>query len=84
MDQDANDSETSFSATADDDIQEMMNQIKKWGSISLDGFTISRISGTADDPSQMYGTATKSDHGFDGYNGTWEIGNWGNTLVLTK
>lgn len=51
------------------------------------------INGDVDNPDQTDGWATKNDHGFVcSYssgggamcNGTWEIGNWRNTLQLTS
>jgi hypothetical protein len=69
--------------TANDDIQQMLAQIEKYGSITRK-LSITSITGTADDPFQENGIATKTDKGFDGYNGTWEIGNWGDTLEFTE
>ncbi|OBF25578.1 hypothetical protein A5724_04100 [Mycobacterium sp. ACS1612] len=66
------------------DIQQMNSQIQQWGSITQFGIRIAEITGTADNPAQTSGTATKTDHGFSGYNGTWEIGNWGDTLKFTN
>ena len=65
------------------DIDQMNAQIAKYGSITQFGIRISSISGTANDPNQSSGTASKTDGGFDGYNGTWEVGNWGDTLKFT-
>jgi len=66
------------------DIQQMQSQIQQWGSITQFGIQIAEITGTADNPDQKSGTATKTDHGFSGYNGSWEIGNWGDTLRFTR
>jgi len=66
------------------DVDQMNAQIAKYGSITQFGIRISNISGTADDPNQSSGSASKTDGGFGGYNGTWEVGNWGNTLRLTR
>lgn len=66
------------------DIEQMRAQIGLWGSITQFGLRISTITGDADDPGQTSGTASKTDHGFGGYNGTWEIGNWGDTLHFTQ
>jgi hypothetical protein len=56
-------------------------------------YSINTIQGTADNPDQTSGEASKTDGGFYGgapnvfrggaYNGTWQIGDWGNTLQLT-
>lgn len=69
--------------SASNDIQQMHAQIQQWGSITQFGVSISNISGNADDPNQSSGTATKTDHGFGGHNGSWQIGNWGDTLKFT-
>jgi hypothetical protein len=66
------------------DIQQMQSQIQQWGSITQFGIQIAEITGTADNADQKSGTATKTDHGFSGYNGSWEIGNWGDTLRFTR
>lgn len=66
------------------DIQQMQSQIQQWGSITQFGIRVAEITGTADSPDQKSGTATKTDHGFSGYNGSWEIGNWGDTLRFTN
>jgi hypothetical protein len=70
--------------SADEDIQQMLDQIERYGSITQFDVRISSITGTADDPFQESGTAKKTDNGFDGYNGSWEIGNWGDTLEFTN
>lgn len=66
------------------DIQQMQSQIQQWGSITQFGIQIAEITGTADNPDQKSGTATKTDHGLSGYNGSWEIGNWGDTLTFSN
>lgn len=66
------------------DVVEMNAQIARYGSITQFGVRISSISGTADDPGQRSGTAHKTDHGFGGYTGSWEVGNWGDTLRFTR
>lgn len=66
------------------DIEQMRAQIGLWGSITQFGVRISTITGDADNPGQASGMASKTDHGFGGYNGTWEIGNWGDTLHFTQ
>jgi hypothetical protein len=66
------------------DIEQMRTQIAKWGSITQFGIRISNISGDADNPAQSSGTASKTDRGFDGFNGTWQVGNWGNTLRFSE
>jgi hypothetical protein len=71
-------------ASAGTDIQQMQAQISQWGSITQFGNRISTITGTADNPSQSSGTASKTDHGFGGFNGTWQVGNWGDTLQFTR
>lgn len=87
-------------ASAGDDIDQMNAQIEQNGSITLPDPTIpygtieiNSIQGTADNPDQTSGEASKTDGGFCGgstnsfsggyYNGTWQIGDWGNTLQLT-
>lgn len=72
------------SVNAGNDIQQMRAQIAQWGSVTQFGVRISSISGTADNPAQSSGTASKTDHGFGGFNGTWEVGNWGDTLKFTN
>ncbi len=62
----------------------MRAQIGQWGSITQFGTSVSNITGDADNPGQSSGTASKTDPGFGGYNGTWEVGNWGDTLHLTN
>jgi hypothetical protein len=69
--------------SASRDIDQMHAQIARWGSITQFGVQISTISGNADNPAQSSGIASKTDRGFGGYNGTWEIGNWGDTLRFT-
>jgi hypothetical protein len=69
--------------SAANDIQQMHAQIQQWGSITQFGVRIANITGNADNPNQSSGTATKTDHGFSGYNGSWQIGNWGDTLKFT-
>jgi hypothetical protein len=69
--------------SAADDIDQMLAQIQRYGSVTQFGTRITEITGTADDPYQDSGIASKSDNGFDGYNGTWEVGNWGDTLRFT-
>jgi hypothetical protein len=76
-------------ASAQNDIDQMRDQINKYGSITQFDIRIQSISGTADNPNQSSGTASKTDKGFKGllrdeYNGTWEVGNWGDTLKFTK
>ena len=70
--------------SADEDIQLMLAEIERWGSITQFGVRITTITGTADDPHQESGIASKTDGGFDGYNGSWQIGNWGDTLEFTS
>ncbi len=70
--------------SAGTDVNQMRAQIAQYGSITQFGIRISNISGTANDPNQSSGTASKTDGGFSGYNGTWEVGNWGDTLKLTR
>lgn len=70
--------------SAAQDIQQMLAQIAQWGSITQFGTRISTITGGADNPGQTSGIASKTDHGFGGYNGTWEVGNWGDTLRFTN
>jgi hypothetical protein len=70
--------------SAAQDIEQMHAQIAQWGSITQFGTRISTITGGADNPNQTSGMASKSDHGFGGYNGTWEIGNWGDMLRFTS
>lgn len=65
------------------DIDQMNAQIAKYGSITQFGVRVSDILGTADNPAQPSGTAAKTDHGFGGHNGTWQIRNWGDTLRFT-
>ncbi len=74
----------SSTSDAETDIDQMQDQIKKYGSITQFGVRISKIVGTADNPNQKSGQVSKTDHGFSGYNGTWEIGNWGDTLKFTN
>lgn len=67
------------------DITQMQAQINTYGSITQFGTRVSMIKGDADNPTQSSGTASKTDHGFGGsdgtwLNGTWEVGNWGDTL----
>jgi hypothetical protein len=62
----------------------MHAQIAQYGSITQFGVRISNIAGTADNPNQSSGVASKTDKGFSGYNGTWEVGNWGDTLKFTS
>lgn len=75
-------------ASAQNDIDQMRDQINKYDSITQFGIRVQSISGTADNPNQSSGTASKTDKGFKGedgdYNGTWEVGNWGDTLKFTK
>ena len=71
-------------ASASNDIAQMNAQIQRYGSITQFGIRITKISGNADQPTQTTGTAAKTDHGFDGYNGTWQVGNWGDTLRFTS
>lgn len=66
------------------DIDQMQAQISQYGSITQFGTRISEITGGADNPKQDAGTASKTDGGFGGYNGTWEVGNWGDTLRFTQ
>ncbi len=70
--------------SADNDVNQMKAQIAQYGSITQFGIRISSITGTADDPNQISGNASKMDRGFGGYNGTWEVGNWGDTLKFTS
>ncbi|RJT36283.1 hypothetical protein [Rahnella woolbedingensis] len=70
--------------SAGKDIDQMHAQIAQYGSITQFGVRISTISGTANTPSQSTGLASKTDHGFGGYNGTWQVGNWGDTLRFTQ
>lgn len=70
--------------SAQQDVDQMNAQIAKYGSITQFGIRISRITGTADNPQQSSGMAAKTDKGFGGYNGTWEVGNWGDTLKFTS
>ena len=75
--------------SAENDINQMQDQINQYGSITQFGIRVIEISGTADDPNQTSGMASKTDKGFksygeEGYNGTWEIGNWGDTLRFTN
>lgn len=70
--------------SAGQDIVQMRAQIGMWGSITQFGTRIATITGDADNPGQTSGTASKTDRGFNGYNGTWEIGNWGDTLRFTS
>jgi hypothetical protein len=67
-------------ASAAIDITQMQAQIAKYGSITQFGTRVSKITGNADNPGQRSGTASKTDKGFGGFNGTWEVGNWGDTL----
>ena len=69
--------------SASNDVQQMRAQIQQFGSITQFGVRIASISGNADNPNQSSGTATKTDHGFGGHNGSWQIGNWGDTLKFT-
>ena len=75
-------------ASAGEDIDQMNAQIEKWGSITQFDIRVNSIDGTADDPDQSSGEASKSDGGFSGdggrYNGTWQVGNWGDTLHFTR
>ena len=71
------------SSNAGNDVSQMQSQISQYGSITQFGVRVSTITGTADNPSQTSGTASKTDGGFAGHNGTWEVGNWGDTLRLT-
>jgi hypothetical protein len=66
------------------DVNQMHAQIAQYGSITQFGVRISNIAGTADNPNQSSGVASKTDKGFSGYNGTWEVGNWGDTLKFTS
>ena len=68
------------STSAGNDVSQMQDQISQYGSITQFGVRVSSITGTADDPSQTSGNASKTDGGFSGFNGTWEVGNWGDTL----
>ncbi|WP_041277740.1 hypothetical protein [Desulfotalea psychrophila] len=70
-------------STAGNDIAQMNDQIAKYGSVTQFGIRISSITGTADDPNQSSGIASKTDKGLGGYNGSWEVGNWGDTLRFT-
>lgn len=70
--------------SAGKDIEQMRAQIGLWGSITQFGVRVGSITGDADNPGQTSGTASKTDHGLGGFNGTWEIGNWGDTLHLTQ
>jgi hypothetical protein len=70
--------------SAGTDVTQMNAQIAKYGSITQSGIRIASISGTANNPNQSSGTASKTDGGFSGYNGTWEVGNWGDTLKFTR
>lgn len=69
--------------TAGGDIKQMQDQINQYGSITQFGVRVSLITGTADNISQTTGQAAKTDRGFGGRNGTWEVGNWGDTLRFT-
>jgi hypothetical protein len=66
--------------TAAEDIAQMRDQIQRYGSITQFGQSISSITGDADDPRQDSGIAYKTDGGFEGFNGKWQVGNWGDTL----
>lgn len=70
--------------SASTDIEQMHEQIKRYGSITQFGIRITGITGNANDPYQSSGIAAKTDKGFSGYNGTWEVGNWGDTLRFTS
>jgi hypothetical protein len=70
--------------SAEKDIDQMHDQIRRYGSITQFGVRISNITGTANNPTQSSGVAAKTDKGFSGYNGTWEVGNWGDTLRFTQ
>jgi hypothetical protein len=70
-------------ATAGGDVAQMRSQIDQWGSLTQSGVRIYGITGEADDPTQSSGLASKSDHGFDGFNGTWQVGDWGSSLTFT-
>jgi hypothetical protein len=77
--------------SAGKDIEEMVTQILENREIIRGGNQISAIYGTADNPNQHAGVASKTDGGFNGFdlddhtrfNGVWEVGNWGNTLEFT-
>lgn len=69
--------------SSSNDIKQMQAEIDKWGSVTQFGISIAAITGTLDNPNQTSGIASKTDHGFSGYNGTWEVGNWGDTLKFT-
>lgn len=62
------------------DIEQMQAQIDQYGSITQFGVRVTHITGTADNPEQSSGIAVKSDRGFSGLNGSWQVGNWGDTL----
>lgn len=71
--------------SAANDVKEMNKQIQKYGSMRINNTRILRINGPADNPSQSSGMASKTDGGFidatrQNRNGTWEVGNWGDTL----
>ena len=88
-------------ASAGEDVDQMNAELERSGSITgaypadpdVMGITVNTIEGTADNPDQTSGEASKTDGGFIGhpsnifgggrYNGTWQIGNWGDTLQLT-
>ncbi len=57
----------SSTSDAETDIDQMQDQIKKYGSITQFGVRISKIVGTADNPNQKSGQVSKTDHGFSGY-----------------
>lgn len=71
------------SQSAGNDVNQMLAQIAQYGSITQFGVRISSITGTADAPNQSSGKASKTDRGFGGHNGTWDVGNWGDTLKFT-
>ena len=81
-------------ASAGKDIQEMQQEIEQYESLTRGNIAISMIDGTADNPHQHHGKASKTDGGFNGaylsggdpttnFNGTWQVGDWGNTLQFT-
>ena len=63
---------------AQDDVQGMRDQIERYGSITQFGIRVQ----TADGEAHSQADTGYLINGFNGMSGSWQLGNWGDTLTF--
>ncbi len=75
-------------SSVDEDIKQMQEQIKKYGSVTQSNIQVQIIEGPGSQEGNRGSITASSGGKVEGYgilyNAEWEVGNWGDTMTFTR